>query len=232
MGATAAVHPADPILQAYGLGKLDDVSSESVSKHLEGCDSCQRRVAELSSDDFLGRLQKAGSCRTRRPPVGRHPLLRRPRVPRAVLVSPPPVDTLPPELVDHPDYEIVRELGRGGMGVVYLAKNRLMGRPEVLKVVGRHLIERPGVADRFLREIRSAAKLHHANIVTAYSAMRLARAWCWRWSTSKGSTWRRWSRPRGRCRSLTPATSSTRRRSACSMPTSAAWSTATSSRPT
>ena len=29
-------------------------------------------------------------------------------------VPPPPVDTLPPELVDHPDYEIVRELGRGG----------------------------------------------------------------------------------------------------------------------
>ena len=59
------------------------------------------------------------------------------------------------------------------MGVVYLAKNKLMGRLEVLKVVGRHLIERPGVADRFLREIRSAAKLQHANIVTAYSAMRL-----------------------------------------------------------
>jgi anti-sigma factor RsiW len=55
MGATAAVHPADPILQAYGLGKRDDVSSESVSKHLEACDSCQRRVAELSSDQFLGR---------------------------------------------------------------------------------------------------------------------------------------------------------------------------------
>ena len=62
------------------------------------------------------------------------------------VVPPPPADTLPPELVDHPDYEIVRELGRGGMGVVYLANNRLMGRPEVLKVVGRHLIERPGVA--------------------------------------------------------------------------------------
>ena len=59
MGATAAVHPADPILQAYGLGKLDDVSSASVSQHLEGCDSCQRRVAELSSDEFLGRLQQA-----------------------------------------------------------------------------------------------------------------------------------------------------------------------------
>ncbi len=60
MGPTAALHPADPILQAYGLGKLDDASSASVSQHLESCDSCRRRVAEVSSDDFLGRLQQAG----------------------------------------------------------------------------------------------------------------------------------------------------------------------------
>jgi serine/threonine protein kinase len=83
------------------------------------------------------------------------------------------ISQLPPELVDHPDYEIVRELGRGGMGVVYVAQNKLAGRPEVLKVVGRPQIERPGVADRFLREIRSTAKLHHPNIVTALSACRL-----------------------------------------------------------
>jgi serine/threonine protein kinase len=85
-----------------------------------------------------------------------------------------PADTLPPELVDHSDYEIVRELGRGGMRVIYLAKNKLMkGRPEVLKFVGRHLLDRPSVLDRFLREIRSTAMLHHANIVTAYSTFRL-----------------------------------------------------------
>ena len=67
--------------------------------------------------------------------------------------------TLPPDLADHPDYQIVRELGRGGMGVVYLAHNRLMGRDEVLKVVSKHLIERKGVLERFSREIRSAARL-------------------------------------------------------------------------
>ncbi len=173
MGASAAVHPADPILRAYGLGKLDDVSYASVSKHLEACGACQCRVAELSSDDFLGRLQKVG-VKPDQAVSGWLPSAAtstdgaaRPSVP------PRAVDTLPPDLVDHPDYEIVRELGRGGMGVVYLANNRLMGRPEVLKFVGRHLIERPGVADRFLREIRSAAKLQHPNIVAAYSAMRL-----------------------------------------------------------
>ena len=58
------------------------------------------------------------------------------------------------------------------MGVVYLAHNRLMGRDEVLKVMGRQIIERPGVLDRFLREIRAVARLRHPNIVTAYSAFR------------------------------------------------------------
>ena len=176
MGAAAAVHPADPILRAYGLGKLDDVSSASVSKHLEGCDSCQRRVAELSSDEFLGRLQDARVMREK-PDSGWPPSAGSSAEGTSGPVGPPPpADTLPPELVDHPDWEIIRELGRGGMGVVYLANNRLMGRPEVLKVVGRHLVERPGVLDRFLREIRAAAMLQHANIVTAYTAMRLGQS--------------------------------------------------------
>ena len=83
-----------------------------------------------------------------------------------------PVSTLPPELANHPDYEIIRELGHGGMGVVFLAHNRIMGRDEVLKVIGRDIIERPGVFDRFLREIRAVARLQHPNIVTAYSAFR------------------------------------------------------------
>ena len=88
-------------------------------------------------------------------------------------VSPPSPDDLPPGLANHPDYKIVRELGRGGMGVVYLAHNTLMGRDEVLKVMGRNIIEKPGVEERFLREIRAVAKLRHANIVTAHTAFRL-----------------------------------------------------------
>jgi hypothetical protein len=87
--------------------------------------------------------------------------------------APAPADALPPGLAEHPDYQVRRELGRGGMGVVYLAHNALMGRDEVLKVMGRHIIERPGLLDRFLREIRAVARLRHPNIVTAYSAFRL-----------------------------------------------------------
>jgi serine/threonine protein kinase len=173
MGATAAVHPNDPTLQAYGLGKLDDASAESVNKHLSSCSDCERRVAEMSSDSFLGRLRGAqggpAMSATDRSQFGGSLIGNGP----AVAASPPAAETLPPGLADHPDYEIKRELGRGGMGVVYLAHNRLMGRDEVLKVMGRHIMERPGVLDRFLREIRAVAKLRHPNIVTAYHATRI-----------------------------------------------------------
>src|SRR5438552_10353269 len=88
--------------------------------------------------------------------------------------QPPEVANLPPELAGNPQYEISRELGRGGMGVVYLAKNKLMDRLEVLKVVNRALLDRPGAVERFLREIRSAAKLEpHPNVVMAYSAFQV-----------------------------------------------------------
>ncbi|HEY7326128.1 MAG TPA: family 16 glycoside hydrolase [Gemmataceae bacterium] len=85
--------------------------------------------------------------------------------------GPTPVSHLPPELAANQQYEILRELGRGGMGVVYLAKNKLMDRLEVLKVVNKALLDHPGAVERFLREIRSAAKLSHTNVVGAYHAL-------------------------------------------------------------
>jgi hypothetical protein len=172
MGATAAVHPTDPTLLAYGLGKLDDASADSVNKHLESCPDCQRRVAEMSSDSFLGRLRQVqGRPDSTGPVVSSLAGL---SMLDAGASSPaqPASSTLPPGLADHPDYDVVRELGQGGMGTVYLAHNKLMDRHEVLKVVSSHLVKRHGVPDRFLVEIRNAARLHHSNIVTAYSAMR------------------------------------------------------------
>ncbi len=79
---------------------------------------------------------------------------------------------VPPELANHADYAIIRELGHGGMGVVFLAHNRIMGRDEVLKVIGPDNVQSPVVFDRFRREIRAVARLQHPNIVTAHTAFR------------------------------------------------------------
>ncbi|HVC92488.1 MAG TPA: protein kinase, partial [Pirellulales bacterium] len=93
-------------------------------------------------------------------------------LPGDVGISPHQVISAPPELTNHPDYELLKELGRGGMGVVYLARNRMMDRLEVLKVVNKALLDRPEALERFQQEIRSAARLAHTNIVAAYSVLR------------------------------------------------------------
>jgi serine/threonine protein kinase len=79
---------------------------------------------------------------------------------------------IPPELACIADYIFIRELGGGSMGSVFLAHNQIMGRDEVLKLIKRNIIDRPGVLERFLREIRAVARLRHPNIVTAHFAFR------------------------------------------------------------
>ena len=154
-------HPTEDELAAFGLGKACWAFGRYGVAHLEACDDCRRRVAELSADSFLGRLQ-AAEARASGAPT------------RAPAQAPGRASGgVPPELASHPDYRIVRELGRGGMGVVYLARNLLMDRDEVLKVAHRALLEKPGARDRFLQEIRSASQLLHVNVVRAFAALRL-----------------------------------------------------------
>src|SRR5262245_939597 len=66
------------------------------------------------------------------------------------------------------DYEILREVGRGGMGVVYEAQQLSLGRHVAIKVLPGHALLDPRQLGRFQREARSAAKLHHTNIVPVF----------------------------------------------------------------
>jgi serine/threonine protein kinase len=73
-----------------------------------------------------------------------------------------------------PDFELQREIGRGGMGVVYLALDVRLDRLVAVKVLPERLAASPEVRERFLREARMAAKLSHPNIVPIYRADELA----------------------------------------------------------
>jgi serine/threonine-protein kinase len=65
-------------------------------------------------------------------------------------------------------YEIVAELGQGGMGVVYKARDPFIGRLVALKTVTPELLSNPEILTRFYREAQSAGTLQHPNIVTIY----------------------------------------------------------------
>jgi len=65
-------------------------------------------------------------------------------------------------------FRIEKVLGQGGMGTVYLADDTRLGRKVALKTLKRELAENPAAKDRFLREARSAAKLHHDHIIPIY----------------------------------------------------------------
>ena len=66
-------------------------------------------------------------------------------------------------------YLIERELGRGGMGAVYLARDRRLDRPVALKVLPPEFAVVPELRERFLRETRLAAGFSHPNIVPVFA---------------------------------------------------------------
>src|SRR5215468_7344445 len=74
----------------------------------------------------------------------------------------------PPPLRQLGDYRILREVGRGGMGVVYEAQQLSLGRHVAIKVLPSHALLDPRQLGRFQREAKAAARLHHTNIVPVF----------------------------------------------------------------
>jgi serine/threonine protein kinase len=162
-------HPTTQELAAFGLGQLPERAAAVVAAHLESCSSCRQAVAEVSADSCLDMVHFAERKDASTPPNLNQPSnapasANRPAVPIASCPN------CPPELARHPKYLILRELGRGGMGVVYQARHKDMNRQVAIKVIRRSLLDRPNALERFRREVQAAAQLGHRNIVIAYDA--------------------------------------------------------------
>src|SRR5579863_381047 len=71
------------------------------------------------------------------------------------------------------DYQVTGVLGRGGMGKVFRVRSLVTEREEAMKIVLPDLDENPGLADRFLREIKVHASLQHPNIASLHTALRI-----------------------------------------------------------
>ncbi|MDP8926755.1 MAG: serine/threonine protein kinase, partial [Actinomycetota bacterium] len=67
-------------------------------------------------------------------------------------------------------FALEREIGAGGMSVVFLGRDEVLDRPVAVKVLRGGFEEDSGIGDRFRREGRTAARLSHPNIVQVYDA--------------------------------------------------------------
>ncbi|MEM9177117.1 MAG: protein kinase [Myxococcota bacterium] len=80
----------------------------------------------------------------------------------------PGIDRTPNQRADDGRYQIVGELGRGGMGIVYKVQDTVLDRLVAFKVLPQALTENTQAINNFMREAQAAAKLNHPNIVTVY----------------------------------------------------------------
>ncbi len=131
-------HPACKILTDFGNGLLNEEDHQQVEEHLCRCGTCQAYVAQLPEDGFTRFFRSATSFNAPQP------------------------------LKQQAGYELLGELGRGGMGVVYRARDRKLNRLVALKKIKNGSLANRQEQERFLREARIVAKLVHPGIVQIY----------------------------------------------------------------
>jgi eukaryotic-like serine/threonine-protein kinase len=170
-------HPDDETLRAMSQGQLTEAELALVSTHLDDCPACCRRIDKFTTEDrLLARLQQLGE--RWRVEGGRRTLvsrvqrrsavraLRQSHETRSTTPYPSASTLRPPTQVGK--YDILAEVGRGGMGVVYKARHRGLNRLSALKMVLAGEFASPTQELRFRLEAELAARVLHPNIVQVY----------------------------------------------------------------
>jgi RND family efflux transporter MFP subunit len=169
--------PSRETLLHYSLGLISEEESNYLTDHLDSCPDCQATIMTLddADDTAIGRL---------RTPLSSESVLAEPQLQRALaaaMAMPIPRANasggLDLEGVPAPDmpetlgeYQLLEELGHGGMGRVYKALHTKLDRVVAVKVLSRGRVGDRQAINRFEREVKAVGRLAHPNIVQAYDA--------------------------------------------------------------
>ncbi len=172
MSPCATRHQLQRFLDAEP-GCRDD---EAIAAHLEGCPACERVLEALvagresaprreRADErdaaLIDRITRSGPWQPGPRMAAEGPGQRHGEAATWPVPDSPPLPAIP-------GFRILREIGRGGMGVVYEAEDQQLNRRVALKVLATHTLNQPNQVQRFDREARAAARLHHSHIVPVF----------------------------------------------------------------
>lgn len=176
--------PTEETLTALWEGRLDARSLEIWSAHVEQCTKCIERLGRmeariLSVGDVSSRFDLAEfeTATTLAAQVDIETLLHPVAgdgsdVTSDILLAELAAIWSPPQSADGlgrlGNYRVIRLLGGGGMGSVFLAEDSQLRRSVALKIMRPHMAAMPGARERFLREARAAASINHENVVRIY----------------------------------------------------------------
>ena len=150
-------HPDEGTLDDFVMGRLEAEKLEQVAEHIAGCEFCLTRIQSLANkqDTLLDKLKETdfryGTLGEQTPTVEEF-------------------DSICRSIESSTRYRMIRQIGTGGMGAVYLAEHEVMHRQVAIKVIRKEFVANQEAIQRFKNEVRNAARLSHRNIVTAFDA--------------------------------------------------------------
>ncbi|MDM4014645.1 serine/threonine protein kinase [Roseiconus lacunae] len=159
-------------LRAFAKGQLDEEQEQHVLDLLEEHPELAAQVAAISVDSVVAKMRdhsKLASEKSLSSQLAEENLGE-----TEMIGGPIEVDSkIQLELKGLTDFKIIKEIGRGGMGVIFLAQHILTGREEVLKVLNERLVVNREARKRFEQEIKCIAATNHESIVRCYTVKQL-----------------------------------------------------------